>query len=128
MENNSWVIANLKHSGFYRVNYDNQNWELLINQLNENHQVIDSISRAQLIDDSFYLAQEEIVHQNIFLRIISYLAKEDDPLPFQAALNALDYIDSMFSTGDKENYEIFKVTQLFYELQLLNLIKNLGIL
>jgi hypothetical protein len=47
-----WVIGNIKHSGFYRVNYDLNNWNLLIKQLNnENYTLIDETSRAQLIDD-----------------------------------------------------------------------------
>ena len=32
---NSWIIGNVKHAGFYRVNYDENNWNLLIKQLNE---------------------------------------------------------------------------------------------
>lgn len=34
-----WVLANLNVSGYYRVNYDIQNWERLLNQLTTNHQV-----------------------------------------------------------------------------------------
>ncbi|KAG7468182.1 hypothetical protein MATL_G00140110 [Megalops atlanticus] len=32
-----WVLANLKVSGYYRVNYDIDNWERLLNQLSVNH-------------------------------------------------------------------------------------------
>ena len=34
LDNKNWIIGNIKHSGFYRVNYDLDNWNLLINQLN----------------------------------------------------------------------------------------------
>ena len=31
-----WIKANLEHTGFYRVNYDSQNWARLIQHLNDN--------------------------------------------------------------------------------------------
>ena len=52
---NNWLIGNIQHSGFYRVNYDLENWNKLIKQLKENHTLINPINRAQLIDDSFNL-------------------------------------------------------------------------
>lgn len=34
-----WVLANLNMSGYYRVNYDLENWHRLITQLDANHEV-----------------------------------------------------------------------------------------
>lgn len=34
-----WVLANLNVSGYYRVNYDSNNWERLLSLLNNNHKV-----------------------------------------------------------------------------------------
>lgn len=34
-----WVLANVKISGYYRVNYDLTNWERLLSLLNNNHKV-----------------------------------------------------------------------------------------
>ena len=76
VQRDSWLIGNLKHSGFFRVNYDQQNWDLLIKQLNENHLLIDPINRAQLLDDSFNLGRAEIVDQLLFLNITKYLKIE----------------------------------------------------
>lgn len=36
---NDWVLVNLNITGYYRVNYDTENWERLLNQLTENHKV-----------------------------------------------------------------------------------------
>ena len=41
---NNWIIGNIKHAGFYRVNYDKNNWNLLIKQLNEDFNCIDETS------------------------------------------------------------------------------------
>ncbi|TRY88000.1 hypothetical protein DNTS_007026 [Danionella cerebrum] len=54
---NEWVLVNLNMTGYYRVNYDTENWERLLNQLSENHQVIPVINRAQIVDDAFNLAR-----------------------------------------------------------------------
>jgi aminopeptidase N len=41
-----WYIGNIKHTGFYRVNYDEQNWNLLIKQLNDgDFNLIDETSK-----------------------------------------------------------------------------------
>lgn len=34
-----WLLVNINCSGYYRVNYDEQNWNRLINQLESNHKV-----------------------------------------------------------------------------------------
>lgn len=54
---NQWVVFNLQETGYYRVNYDDNNWILLIQQLNNNHEAIHVINRAQIIDDAMDLAR-----------------------------------------------------------------------
>jgi aminopeptidase N len=120
LDRNSWILANVKHAGFYRVNYDSNNWNLLIDQLNNDHTLIDSTSRAQLIDDSFNLGRAEKLDQLLYLRLLNYLKKETDPLPFSAAFNGLDYIADML-LSDFDAFEMFKVFKLnlFFILNLL---------
>lgn len=36
----SWIKMNAGQTGFYRVNYENENWNKLVHQLNASHQVI----------------------------------------------------------------------------------------
>ena len=121
--NNSWIIGNIKHAGFYRVNYDTTNWKSLISQLKDNHSKIDSISRAQLIDDLFNIGKAEIgqTTQILFLELIEYLKKEDDPLVFIAAFYSLDYISEMLVTNDAV-FEDFKV--FLYSLFVAIFLKN----
>ena len=96
MDESNWLLGNIKHAGFYRVNYDTHNWNLLIKELNEgDHELIDVISRAQLLDDSFNLGKAEYIDQTIFLRVAGYLRRETDGIPFQAASDGLNYIGNM---------------------------------
>ena len=111
-DNQTWIIGNINYAGFYRVNYDERNWNLLINQLQTNHSMIDSATKAQLIDDAFNLGRAEIISQVKFMDIISYLRNEGDPLPFQAAMVGLDYLSDMFS-NDYISHQVFKVGSFF---------------
>lgn len=54
---NEWFILNVQRGGFYRVNYDNNTWHLLLDQLLQNHSVIHHLNRAQILDDAFNLAK-----------------------------------------------------------------------
>ena len=107
-DENDWIIGNLKHAGFYRVNYDNKSWDLLIKQLNDDHDLIDRVSRAQLIDDSFNLGRAEIIDQTVFLKLNQYLVKESSPLAFIPAFNGLNIISSLIST-EVDAFDAYKV-------------------
>lgn len=104
-----WLIGNLKHSGFYRVNYDQENWNRIINQLIQNHNEINSINRAQILDDTFNLGKAEYVEQIVFLEISKYLNNEIDPLPFSAAFNGLNYINDMIESSNFSVYKSYQV-------------------
>ena len=54
-----WIIGNIRQRSYYRVNYDNQTWNNLMEQLNTNHTMIHIKNRAQIIDDSFNLGRSE---------------------------------------------------------------------
>ena len=54
---NEYVIFNNLQTGYYRVNYDENNWVAIINQLSRDHTAIEVINRAQLLDDSLNLAR-----------------------------------------------------------------------
>ncbi|VDL62533.1 unnamed protein product [Hymenolepis diminuta] len=52
-----WYAINLRQTGFYRVNYDMENWKILTETLIRNHQEIPRLMRAQLIDDNFRISK-----------------------------------------------------------------------
>ena len=76
-----WFIANLQQTGYYRVTYDEKNWELLIDQLLADYTKIHRINRAQILDDLFHLAENGIVKYGLALRALEYFKNETDPLP-----------------------------------------------
>ncbi|XP_037296627.1 aminopeptidase N-like [Manduca sexta] len=96
-----WFIANIQQTGFYRVNYDQRNWELLIKILKDpkRFQDIHIINRAQMVDDAMNLALTGRLDYKTALDVTSYLAHERSYVPWKAGLSALGYIDTMLSKG-----------------------------
>ena len=109
-DSNTWIIGNLKHSGFYRVNYDENNWRLLSNQLLTDHEKIDFVNRAQLVGDSFNLGRAGYIRQDVFLSIAKYLENERVSLPFTAGLSGLNYIGNLISTSF-DTFDSFKARE-----------------
>ncbi|XP_067327470.1 aminopeptidase N [Anolis sagrei] len=97
---NKWLLLNLNVVGYYRVNYDQGNWNRLMERLSDNHQVIPVLNRAQLIDDAFNLARAGHVSTILALDTTRYLANETDYLPWDAALSNLGYFRLMFDRSD----------------------------
>ena len=52
-----WIYFNLHGTGYYRVNYDKDNWARLKDQLLTQHTTIEVVSRAHLLDDALSLAR-----------------------------------------------------------------------
>jgi hypothetical protein len=72
-----YILANPHWIYPYKVNYDIDNWKLLVDQLHRDHSEIPVMSRMQLIVDSnTYLKQSGVPH--LYVQLLGYLSKEDD--------------------------------------------------
>ncbi|KAM9861190.1 aminopeptidase N-like [Aulostomus maculatus] len=112
----SWVLANTNVSGYFRVNYDNDNWNRLLSLLNTNHQTFSVINRAQIIDDAFNLARAKIIDTTLALRTTKYLSMERDYIPWESALRNLNYYILMF-----DRTEVYGALQAYLRKQILPL-------
>ncbi|KAK3564167.1 hypothetical protein QTP86_009424 [Hemibagrus guttatus] len=112
-----WLVANLDVSGYYRVNYDMDNWRKLLNTLQSKHEDIRVINRAQIIDDAFNLARARIIPTTLALNTTLYLSNERDYMPWESALDNLDYFNLMFDRteiyGLLQSYTMKQVERLF---------------
>ncbi|CAO1393773.1 unnamed protein product [Diamesa tonsa] len=102
-----YFLLNYQQTGYYRVNYDAENWANIskaLRNVQENHDGIDLTNRAQIVDDLFNLARSGIVHYDTALDIINYLKVEKDYLPWLSAINGLTFLDQRIS---KDNRELF---------------------
>ncbi|XP_017572740.1 alanyl (membrane) aminopeptidase b [Pygocentrus nattereri] len=101
---NDWIVANLNVLGYYRVNYDMDNWERLLSTLQTSHESIPLLNRVQLIDDAFNLARAKIIPTTLALRTTQYLSTEREYMPWKSALDNLDYYYLMFDRSEVYGY------------------------
>ncbi|NXG22890.1 AMPN Aminopeptidase, partial [Grallaria varia] len=117
IDNPNWLLLNINVSGYFRVNYNQDNWNQLLSQLNNSHQVIPVINRAQIIDDAFNLARAKYVNVTLALSTTQFLSQETAYMPWEAALNNLQYFQLMFDRsevfGAMTKYMQKQVTPLF---------------
>ncbi|XP_065073154.1 aminopeptidase N-like [Ochlerotatus camptorhynchus] len=91
---NQWIIFNKQQVGFYRVNYDDRNWELITNALIDNYASVHRLNRAQLIDDAYWLARSGRLDIEILMKLLTYLKDEMEYAPWTAASNVLSYFNN----------------------------------
>lgn len=123
---NDWIIVNVQQSGFYRVNYDDILWNLIIEELNRGQlNRINILNRAQLIDDSFHLARADLINYDIVLKIMNSLKHETDYVPWAAASRANSFLNRWLTgTTLHSRYQKFmrkNVEALFIRLGLHNI-------
>ncbi|NWX02625.1 AMPN Aminopeptidase, partial [Caloenas nicobarica] len=119
----NWLLLNLNVSGYFRVNYNQENWDQLLEQLSSDPQAIPVINRAQIIDDAFNLARAKYVNVTLALDTTRFLSQETEYMPWEAALNNLQYFQLMFDRS-----EVFGVMTKYIHQQvtpLFNYYKNI---
>lgn len=118
---NEWLLLNVNVTGYYQVNYDEENWRKIQNQLQTDLSVIPVINRAQIIHDSFNLANAQKLPITLPLSNTLFLAKEKEYMPWEAALSSLNYFKLMFDRsevyGPMKRYLKKQVTPLFFYFQ-----------
>jgi aminopeptidase N len=98
-----YYILNTKQNGYYRVNYDEENWKQIKEALNkDDHDKIHVMNRAQIVDDLFNLARGGVVNYDTAIDIIRYIKKEKHYIPWLSAINhGLTFLSQRVS-GEKD--------------------------
>lgn len=107
--NEDWFILNKQQTGYYRINYDENNWSKLFAALKgESRSSIHNINRAQLVDDAFNFARSgDMTYVRLF-ELLQYLPTEDDYLPWNAANSGYNHLNRMYYGSDlHENLQRF---------------------
>ncbi|XP_046994487.1 aminopeptidase N-like [Schistocerca americana] len=101
-----WLLLNMNVTGYYRVNYDEQNWALLTAQLLQNPCLVPAVVRAQLLDDAASLAGAgQLLPAGTALQLASYLRLEYGYIPWRAVPGALRNLELF---GDEDVAEDFR--------------------
>jgi len=119
-DRNTPVIFNVQQTGFYRVNYDKKNWELIAETLNKDHTSIHVINRAQILDDALELAKVGRLDYKTALSLTGYLSRETEFVPWYAALGGLTHIKQMLKRtsayGEFKGYMLKLLAPIYQKL------------
>lgn len=89
--------------GFYRTNYDVENWGLLA----EDFLQLPDTTQAQLMNDAFALARAELLNITVALNLTPKMQKNKNYVTWLAFLDNIKFIKSLIE--DTESYEAFQV-------------------
>lgn len=106
IEKNRFLFT-LPYLGYYRVNYDETNWKLISKQLQQDHEVLSVLNRAQLLDDSLNIARTGALAYSVVFELAEYLRMERDFTPWSSALKAFNYLDRMlYQTASRDSFRV----------------------
>ena len=107
------IIVNLQYTGFYRVNYDSANWQLLVDALANNHELIHVNNRAQMISDSYAFAKAGIEPYTRPYDVVSaFLQYETEYLPIHMAVEMYMEMDSDLASLDPNGLVLHNYLEL----------------
>lgn len=105
-----WMIFNKKQTSYYRVNYDDNLWKLIVDGLHEGESnAVHFASRAQLLEDAFKLARLDRLNYDVVFGLISSMHKNLDYIPWSVFNN--NFGDFNLYLGASPNYESVRVSK-----------------
>ncbi|XP_071747225.1 thyrotropin-releasing hormone-degrading ectoenzyme isoform X2 [Lepeophtheirus salmonis] len=112
------VIFNINQTGYYRINYNEENWKRITLYLRSNYTRIYKYNRVQLIDDSFSLAIAGYISYLVPFKITTYLPNEDEALIWLTFFQKLsDITSNIFSMEIQDKIKIYlrNITQKLFD-------------
>ncbi|RZF45235.1 hypothetical protein LSTR_LSTR010379 [Laodelphax striatellus] len=91
-----WLLINLKHTGYYKVNYDEENWS----RLQKSYLQMPETIRAQLLSDVLSLAATGKTNYSIALAFSLHLPQDDSYFPWSVASEKLSFIGKLLRDTD----------------------------
>ncbi|KAI4480852.1 hypothetical protein M0804_009949 [Polistes exclamans] len=99
----NWILVNVNKTGYYRVNYDEKNWELLAKGLEKNPEDFPTETRASLVDDVFALAAVGFSKYETAFGFIKYMQMKE----------------RHYGTWNVLTRHVFKLNNILYESSVL---------
>lgn len=102
----SFYLINVKQRGYYRVHYDDKNWNEIKEALkSDDFGGIDALTRAQIVDDLFHLTEAGNLKYDFLMDVLEFLKDEQEYLVWKAAINGFDKLSFKLP---QENVEQFR--------------------
>lgn len=103
--------------GYYRVNYDAKNWELIGDLMKENFTELHALTRCQIIDDVFHLARHGYVNYSLVFDLINnWKTKETSYIDWETVFQNIDFVYR--NSADLPSFRSVKVTLSIFSCKL----------
>ncbi|KAJ4432389.1 hypothetical protein ANN_21008, partial [Periplaneta americana] len=122
----SWVLFNIESTGYYLVNYDVRNWELIAEHLLHSapETTFSVLTRTQLLNDALYLARAGKLDYDVALNVTRYLAtREEHYVPWRAALQNFDFLNTVLR--ETTVYGKFQMIARMFQMYMLKMLKTI---
>ncbi|XP_013142060.1 PREDICTED: membrane alanyl aminopeptidase-like isoform X2 [Papilio polytes] len=107
-EDEGWIIFNIQAQGYYRVNYDPDLWDNLIDALEdpERREEIHPLNRAALLDDALNLARASKIDYEIALRIALTMEHETEYAVWKAFVRNMNFLRKRLTAMVEEDDDL----------------------
>ncbi|XP_014370589.2 membrane alanyl aminopeptidase [Papilio machaon] len=107
-EEEGWIIFNIQAQGYYRVNYDPDLWDNLIEALEdpERRKQIHPLNRAALLDDALNLARASKIDYEIALRIALTMEHETEYAVWKAFVRNMNFLRKRLTAMVEEDEDL----------------------
>lgn len=110
----NWIVFNNQQNGYYKVDYDENLWNRIINQLHANYSVIHHINREWLSNFRLYRLYAEDHDSSTTLRYLTYLKQEDNVNVLTAVQTLLRKFLDANEKDEAINAEVKKILEVVY--------------
>ncbi|KFM69000.1 Glutamyl aminopeptidase, partial [Stegodyphus mimosarum] len=97
---NEWVKFNVNQTGYYLVNYEENDWNKLTELLMSSHESLSPSDRSNLLFDTFLLAEAGHIQFDVFLSMTKYLKNETHLIPWETAYASFVYLCQLLEFTD----------------------------
>ncbi|XP_046615314.1 aminopeptidase N-like [Neodiprion virginianus] len=106
-----WLLLNINQTGYYRVNYDLDNWSLLASALDSKFDKFPVTTRTSLVDDALSLAWAGRLAYPAALNLIQFLHKrENHHSPWTVAFQNMEKLNYLLqNTAAYPSFQKFMV-------------------
>ncbi|NP_001266329.1 membrane alanyl aminopeptidase-like [Bombyx mori] len=89
-----WVLFNIQGQSYYRVNYDDDIWDRILEALEdpEDRKVIHPLNRAKLVDDALNLARSGKLDYEIAFKVVLSMEHETEYAVWKAFVRNMDFL------------------------------------
>ncbi|XP_047530608.1 glutamyl aminopeptidase isoform X1 [Vanessa atalanta] len=105
-EGEDWLKINNNQVGYYRVNYPDDMWRGLTEQLKNKTEQFTISDRSHLLDDVFALAEAQVIPYQTALNLSTYLIVEKDFVPWETATSIFAILsEKLLNTTAHDNLQ-----------------------